>query len=31
MADGDFNLATLWVPVIPEVSKVGPALLEDAG
>lgn len=30
MADGDFNLATLWIPVVPETSKVGPAM-EDAG
>ena len=30
MADGDFSLATLWVPVAPETSKVGPAM-EDAG
>lgn len=30
MADGDFNLATLWVPVVPETSKVGPAM-EEAG
>lgn len=30
MADGDFNLATLWVSVVPEVSQVGQKI-EDAG
>lgn len=30
MADGDFNLATLWVPVVPETSQVGQKI-EDAG
>lgn len=30
MADGDFNLATLWLPVAPETSKLGPAM-EQAG
>lgn len=30
MADNGFNLATLWVPVVPETSQVGPAM-EQAG
>ncbi|OBK12595.1 hypothetical protein [Mycobacterium asiaticum] len=30
MTDGDLNLATLWVPVAPETSKIGPAM-EEAG
>lgn len=30
MADGDINLATLWLPVAPETSKLGPAM-EAAG
>lgn len=30
MADGDMNLATLWLPVAPETSKIGPAM-EEAG
>ena len=30
MADGDFNLATFWIPVAPETSKVGPALRRRA-
>ena len=30
MAEGDINLATLWVPVVPSTEGVGPAL-EEAG